>query len=237
MKLVSVLQASMAIRISPEDYIASPNPPSQDLVAAINGRYEFSSISVGNPGMPTVMMQGAFRALDKPARSIAHMIFVQDGCIISSTDTDTTKEIFQDLSSFLVFNFGFRYKPELCKISYQSAVVVEFEPEFSEQHSMLSSMARIISEFTGAEKHTHLKRVSFAMNDPGQDRAGSLTQLSPVENIERAEYVIERRVGHPTEASRFFCTAPLETAAHISSLEKIEALTRQPSRKGRQLLT
>lgn len=237
MKLISVLQASMAIRISPEDYIASPNPPSQDLVAAINGRYEFASINMGNPGGATVMMQGAFRAPNKPARSIAHMIFLQDGCIISSVDTDTTKEIFEDLSSFLVSNFGFRYQEELCKISYQSAVVVEFDPEFSEQYSLLSSMVQVISGFTGAEKHTHLKRISFAMGDPSQDRAGSLTQLSPIENIERAEYIIERRVGHPVEASRFFSTAPLQTGAHISSLEKIEGLVRPAPRKGRQLLS
>jgi hypothetical protein len=44
--------------------------------------------------------------------------------------------------------------------------------------------------------------------------------------MQQADFLIERRVGSPYEANRYFCSAPMHTNDHTRVLEEIEAVAR-----------
>jgi hypothetical protein len=55
--------------------------------------------------------------------------------------------------------------------------------------------------------------------------------LTPLETVENAEFVIERRAAEPFYSNRFYCIAPMRTPDHIATLERIDEFLSTPKRR------
>ena len=220
MIVVGVLQGLVALRALPEDYLPAVQPPTQAVINLIAAKFNFLSANGGGQGEPAVLEQGAHTLKSGETVAVHSLIITRDGCIIASASTEAAQEVADTFIAELVEQFGYRYQSNNIKISYQSAIVVEFDHKFSESFSTFYDLVGIIN--AQANKSFYLKRVGFSSSDPALDVPGGAVQRSHVETVEKCEFSIERRIGVDLSQSRYFCVAPMSTTEHERVLRKIE---------------
>jgi hypothetical protein len=141
-----------------------------------------------------------------------------DGDIAIATRTEQANLFLDDLMRVLDENLGYRLRSGKVTKSFLSNVVVEFDKSLEEYFEAISKMVAVINDARPGRSPFNIKRLGFGEMDI------SPLQTDPLVTVERADFVIERRVGHPFEENRYFCTAPMTTEDHVRVLERIEAI-------------
>lgn len=222
MKVVSVLQGTVAARVSAEEVAPTKAVPRPDLVAAIQNRYAFMAMGDMNMLTPVVFQHGRASLNEGNVAAFIQLQMMYAADIVSSADTEMADAILDDLFLFLDETFSYKISKSKQKRSYQSVIVVDFDGSTKNILSSLFFIERIVNKNVSPDRR--LKRLSFALpeHDPGM-----LMQVpqSPLDAIENAEFIIERRIGTSHSDNRFFSTAPMRTAEHLAVLEEIEKCT------------
>jgi hypothetical protein len=237
MKVIGVLQGVAAMRVAMEEFAPDSTPPIQDVVNRVQQRYQFLSFPIlqqQQPGVPLVFLSGRFIEVEN-AESFGQLTMLHNGDIIVAKDTELAEKILDDLLNFFESEFKYKFHRSNTKRSFNSTVVIEFETDIEDGISEISSIEQIINTDGNSDAVRKIKRLSFGTVDPEPvfpyPTIGNVT--SPLELIERADFVIERRSGQPVSSKRYFCTAPMQTQAHIHSLQQIEGVIKGSSRKRR----
>ena len=141
-----------------------------------------------------------------------------DGDMISSANTELADYALTVLIEYLNNEFGYTLNPS--HRYYSSTIVVDFEKEIGDLIPSFKAIQKIIGD-EGDENSFELLRIALSR---GASRKPAPPAASPLDGVERTDFVIERRANLPFSANRFFCTAPMRTDEHIKALEKIEKL-------------
>jgi hypothetical protein len=222
MKLIRIQAANSAVRLPLDRKNPSPTPPIQDIITAIQARYQFSMVSQLTSqhlqGAPIPLQAGRFLIGDKVHR-ISQLMVLQQGDIVTAEDTDIGDAILDDLLQFLDQSFGGDLVAQVDKRLYVTGLVVEFSKSFEGRNKFLRDAEKITKmPFT---KMVFSTERNFPAPGP---EAAALLSSDPLLQMELTEFSIERRAGEPFSANRYFSIAPLRTKDHIAALEKIEAL-------------
>ncbi len=226
MKLIGRAGGIVACRETPEEYIPDRPPPTQDIINSIRTHYQFGNFPVVRPGFivggPLVFSAGRFVHGDQ-VFAIGQLVMLLQGDIISTSSTEDSELVLDDLMRILDETFGFRVRQASVKRSYLSTIVVEFDRTFSAYIDKNAKMEQAINDMLppGIEER-RFKSISFGKVDMA-DPASITDQILLIEN---ADFAIERRAGQPLSSNRFYCTAPMRTSDHIRALEQIEAIAR-----------
>jgi hypothetical protein len=223
MKLIAAIQGVAAVRVSLDEVLPPSNPPQLNIVAGVQSFFNFSTSpprEVITGGVPLVFQFG--RVIDPETKTeigINQLAMLPDGDIVVSSRTEFAEKGLDALVKYLNQAFGYRMEGPSAKRSFQSTVVVEFERSFTEIIPSLVALQGVLAQKQQAP--FEMLRLSFANATGGMPNPQT---ANPLDGIERTDFTIERRVGSPFSANRFFCTAPMRTREHLDCLEALEQL-------------
>jgi hypothetical protein len=223
MNLIASVQGFAAVRVSFEEVSPPSNPPLLGIISGIGSFFDFAikppRETIGT-GTPLVFQSGRFRDMDKEI-GINQLLVLPDGDIVASANTDVAEQALNILIDYLNREFGYRMEGASAKRLYVSTVVVEFEKDFESMIPQIGTIQSLLSRILSHAEPYKLIRISCS---PGTGGMPNLPPLNPLDNLERTDFTIERRVGSHFSANRFFCTAPMRTGDHVRLLEEIERL-------------
>jgi hypothetical protein len=230
MKTIKVFQGTVACRVASDDVVPSPAPPMQDVISAIQSRYQFAAPAepFGVQFVPgQALSQYAFQSgkfeINGEAHAIAQLIMEPNGDVITSTSTDVANLIMDDLTHFLDETFKYKFRESSQKRSFVSTVIVQFDNRLEEKISALSAIIKIVNQAKNSkDEEFSLNKLAFSTGP--RPPAVAMPFQSHLNIIEKAEYLIERRASAAFSENRYFCSAPLHTADHIKTLEDIEKI-------------
>jgi len=217
MKIISnetgkISQVFVADEIKP---IAGTYPP--ELIRLISERYGFSS-------SPSVAELAAGKVPFKHGRLIAgnRKINVQslslhnDGLVIAASNTDDAEFVLQDALAWGAEKFGFREPQTPPQTFIENHAVVEFS---GSPKSAINTFEKIRVLYEKLLEATYNRKIKahFSRLGIGADQ----TEISP---LMRPDFGIERRIGMPYSADRYFSVAPLRTDAHWDLLQAFDEL-------------
>ena len=145
---------------------------------------------------------------------ITELAIFNDGFSVTTTDTSDSELVLDDLLPWLRNTFGFRDAVSKVKRAYQSDVVVDFD------HNMEAALAPILSLKENLQRE--FEAVSGIKRTFYFDFLGFIAEDVPPTPMR--EFMIQRRIGAPLDAKRYFSKAHLPTAAHLKILEKLDSL-------------
>jgi hypothetical protein len=221
MKVIASVQGLAAVRVSIEEVTPPSNPP---LINIVSGLHSFFDFAVAPPreslgaGAPLVFQGGKILDGEK-AIGIQQLVVLPDGDLVASSTTDFAERGLDALVAYLNTEFGYRLEGKSARRYYVSTVVVEFEKPFSEIIPSIGAVQKLISRSNGKDDPFQILRLSFSKGTGGMPNPQS---SNPLDGMEKADFLIERRAGAPFSANRFFCSAPMRTNDHIKVLEEIE---------------
>jgi hypothetical protein len=221
MKLIASIQGVAAVRVSIEEVMPPSNPPIFNVVSGVRSFFDFAvapsreSLSSGLP----IMFQGGKILDGEKEIGIHQLIMLPDGDLVASSTTDFAERGLDALVAYLNKGFGYRMEGKSAKRYYVSTVVVEFEKPFSEIIPTIGAVQGLLSHADGKDDPFQILRLSFSRGTGGMPNPQS---ANPLDGLEKADFLIERRAGAPFSANRFFCSAPMRTSDHIRVLEEIE---------------
>ena len=142
--------------------------------------------------------------------TIHNLSIHNDGVVVRTNKTEYAEAFFDDLTSWLIHEYGCRKVPTQSR--YLSEIVVEFDKS-------IANALNSYNELTGL--------ILSSVTENREAAAAALNSLS-IEFVGGADaipkFVIERREGTTVEDKRYFCSAPLTTEQHLTVLEAIERL-------------
>jgi len=222
MRLIGYLQGFAAMREKVEEYLPERGIVQRELVELVRTRYEFQVFPQLGPGVlpqPTLLFAGGKFPGDGDSFGIYQLAMKEDGDVVVATTTEQADKVLNDLVNLLDVNLGYRLGTARITTRYVSNMVVEFDKGFEDYIVSLSKMASAINDLRVGRPAFNIKRISFG--------EGGITETNdPLALVEASDFLIERRTGTSYEANRYFCSAPLPTAEHLSLLERIEAIAR-----------
>jgi len=200
-------------------FIADEIKPSSGFSLAALGkeiaeRYEFGKI----PTLQETATKGAIfqhgRLVSKKI-NIAEMGVFNDALTATTTDTNSSVTVVNDLFVFLKKNFGVREPSTKPIRAFTSQLVVEFENNPEKTFKAFDPLIALLQDeqeaLNGIKQKIQFNRIDFA-SDPTQGAATN------------AVFLIERRAGVPYATNRYFCKAYLPTGAHIRALELLDKI-------------
>jgi hypothetical protein len=225
MKVVGKLGGSCLIRYTPEEILPeSGGIQIPAVISLLASTYQLTSTAapfqpfpfIGEGLIPQmVFVNGQYSIEDRPI-SIKQLSIGHNGISVNSQDTEAADKIIDHIFSLLNTNLKFRFNGLQRK--YFSALVVQFDRDFESSIHRISELQAIIMDAVGKSDPTQMafKRLAFGPESPG-------TFLNvDLDNIDKTDYLIERRAGQPFSENRYFSSAPLQTQKHIQTLEQIE---------------
>lgn len=124
---------------------------------------------------------------------------LHNGDIVVAKDTDLAEKILDDLINFFVSELKYKFNMSNINRSFNSTIVIEFEHDIEDGIAGIAAIEQIINQIDNRDTLKKIKRLSFGMVDlePAFPYASmaNVTSQSPLELIERADFVIERRSG------------------------------------------
>jgi hypothetical protein len=221
MKLIRSLQGIAALRIASEYIFPDDAPPMQNIILGLNNSFKFGAVPAADQigaGVPLLFRAGKAMK-DGQEFTIQHLVMLQDGDLVACGNTDQAEYVLDIFVKYLNDGFGYKIDLKSCTLLYSSILIVEFERDIGFLISHFSDIQRIIGDSTGHK--FEFIRLSLSKGQQGKPH---LPPASPLDELENADFTIERRAGQPFSANRFYCVAPMKTGAHIAALEKIEQL-------------
>lgn len=221
MKLIGPLQGYAAFRETIEEYLPKQGVVQNEIIELISRHYAFQSFPRLPPGSaptPILIFSGGKFESGADAFAISQLVMHPNGDVVVALTTEQAETVLNDLIRLLDSELGFRLGESQKKKSLLSNLVVQFDVNFETQIAAISKICDIVNAARGGEMQVALKRLSFGHGDIEQTN-------DPLEMVERADFLIERRKGATYAENRFFCSAPLSTTDHVRVLEEIEAVT------------
>ena len=185
----------------------------RDIIAAIAQRYNFGTTP--NLSSYTEIEKGlayelGFFATEWGEVTIHRLSVHNDGAVVRTSKTEYSKAVFDDLTTWLIANYGCRkIKPQSL---FLSEIVVEFEKPIANIFAKYDRIVEIILSNVNA----HQEASAAAFNTLSIEFASKSPSVP--------KFIIERRQDTPLDAEYFFCSAPLTTEGHLQALEEIERL-------------
>lgn len=218
MKVISSYLGSAVIHASSDEVTPEKGINQKDIVNFVGTHYRFNSrpaLPEGSGDQPILAFQSGKFEKNGEIFTIGQLIMMLNADIISAQNTDIATDIAKDFMETVEAHLGFRYSKASVKITYLSNVVVEFEHIGA--NPLLLQIEKIIeSAVKRPERSFSSKRFAFGEGDVQPQIGVSLQDLG------KADFIIERRAGSPYSANRFFCAAPLSTSEHFEVLTKID---------------
>jgi hypothetical protein len=221
MKVIGSLQGFAAMRVRIEEYLPEKGVVHKDLVEVIRERYEFQifpRILPGAPILPILVFAGGKFTSDTESFGLFQLIAQDGGDVIAAVTTEQADMVLNDLAQTLDSALGYRFGSAQIAKSFLSNVVVEFDEALEKSITKLLKIADAINAARVGMPAFNVKRIAFGVGSV-EEPADQLSM------VEKADFLIERRAGSRYEENRYFCSAPLPTAAHLRLLEHIEAIT------------
>jgi hypothetical protein len=152
-------------------------------------------------------------------RSVIIMEFgvYSDGLVVVSHTTERGEAFLDDVIKWMRKDYGFREFETEPRRYFQSQVVVEFDRPFGKLISALTDVINVISEPLEPIYRTKDK-VGFCRLDLEYDKATSGISVAVT------RFILERRANIPYEKERYYSAAPMRSADHLRTLEKIESI-------------
>jgi hypothetical protein len=220
MKIIAYVTSRLTALFPYEEVLPLVGVNDRDIIDNITTRYKFlkSPNLVGDETSKNGFRfeQGQITLNDANER-IADFSIYRDGIVINASKTDISEALLDDITGYMKESFSFRDPVTKPRRYFQSQIVVEFErsPErlivpFNE---IAANISQPLEEIYGVKITKN-----FARLDLGVDKA----RLSLPTPATVHAFIVERRTGVPFENERYFCSAPMRTATHVSTLERIE---------------
>lgn len=225
MKFISSTQATVALHVSADDVRPVQGVLTRDLIAVVGEHYQFSvqpQIPPGFPpqALPVLGFQSGVFVQEMAHIPIMSLNITPAGTSITAYDSDACDKILDDYISLLDDTLNHRIKDAPQKRSYQSNIVVEFDPPLEHLISALGTIEGILNEEIKRESFPFkTKRLSFGYGDTAQP-IGMIQR--PLEAMDSGDFQIERRAQEPYDRNRYFCTAPVRTSNHVRLMEMID---------------
>jgi hypothetical protein len=233
MKVIRIVAGTVAVRVATDEIFPPSDPPLLDLISSIQQRYQFAItplIDAAQLNGPFDFKAGKF-VKGEMSNSISQMVLQIEGGIITTSSTDLADLISNDLHGFLDKTSHFRLTSAKQNRSYASAIIVEFDSTIEKQIEFIGRIEKLINSSGGKSPERKFKRISFGFEDQSIPNPAKPVMMSPLESIEKVEFIIERRAGEPFSSNRYFCVAPMRTEGHIRVLEQIDDMLKARSNK------
>lgn len=152
--------------------------------------------------------------------AIGQIALHNDAISVTTTDTDDSEIVLNDLFVWIKEEFKFRDPITKPAKIYQSDLVIRFDNDPNDSLGSIASFMKFIQEEM-TPPNMHLKKeVKFAYIGFGGDAAGSV--VTP-------EFTVARRLNVPWQFGLYFSKAHMRTPAHIRALEMLDGLLAQKS--------
>jgi hypothetical protein len=147
--------------------------------------------------------------------NISEFTIYTDGVVITSPTTEQSEIFWDDISSWMITENGFRSFAEIPVRRFVSQLVVDFNKPLERLIKPFQELAQIISERLGPIYEQKIP-LGFSRIDLEYDK------ISDKSSVIVPKFIIERRQNVPFNKERYYCSAPVRTNEHIAILEKIE---------------
>jgi hypothetical protein len=227
MKVIATLQGVSVLLFSADDAMPVGGVLLNDMVSVVSNAYKFTAVPTFPPGvpfqlMPILQFQNGELSVDGAKFVISQITITNNAIVVISQTTEASDAVLENVISLLDSSLGFRIGSSETRLTHISNIVVKFDRGLEEYLTLIGQIEQIISSAAPSSpgpfkiKRLTFGREAFNMPDP--------TIIASPEAAERADFVIERRVGHAFSENRYFCGAPLSTPQHIRVLETIEEM-------------
>jgi len=227
MKLITRHFGNVAVRVNSDDITPPQGTVPIELINFVAERYQFTVRPIIHPQVPPQLMnnlsfQNGVIKIGEETLPILALVLVKDGDIASAIDTDLADQILDDVAQSLEERFKFRYSTTKQQRFYQSTLTVELDAAFENGVAALNKIGEIFEKETGRPSSTfQIKRLAFGTGDVVATQVVT-APATLIEQIEKQDFLLERRIGVPYDQPRIFSSAPLKTADHIRALEALE---------------
>lgn len=213
MELVSVEGSRVISLVRMQAKAGQPFLP--HLIAAIASRYNFQKFPVSVEEL-TGEVRG-FRLGQWNGAQIDDLQVYNDGVIVAApAETSVNEAFLDDLYGYVTDQFGMEpVYGSVEKRLYESAIIVELSTDMDAQLSAFSSVRQQLSDMVSGYGAENLD-FSGTRIDFNVDYRLPLVRR-PI------NFTLDRRVGEPYSANRWYAMAPLKTADHIKLLSKWDA--------------
>jgi hypothetical protein len=146
--------------------------------------------------------------------NITELAVFNDGIIVNSFHTDDAEFVLEDIFDWAKNMFSFRDPDTPKPRTFESNIIIEFDrsidPALLVFNGVRAKIARVVED-------TYETKVPI-----GYHRIDLSGPMKPQLEIGRPSFVIERRLGYPFEANRFFSAASFRTERHLELLQEFE---------------
>lgn len=229
MKLVSAVGGVTAIRVPTDDFNPTGGFLAHEIQGALIERYKAEAYPVPfqqqiqtpagltpNPASPKVWVQNGYIEHLGAKIPLHHIVLFQNGLWVSTqTNTEHADIVMDDLTSLLGSKFGFKIVENSPTRLHISSIVVEFDGALEKLSSDLERVSSVINGAISSAAPLQFRRIVFGCE-------GHEELVYSFDNLEWGHFLIERRAESPYSKNRFYCSAPMTTSAHYSTLEAIE---------------
>lgn len=222
LKLVSSALGTVALYGPGDEVLPEGGLLQRDLVKFVGDAYQFSIRPEIPPGVPPQLFptlsfqQGKLEG--KEIYPIHQMLLMQNGDAVSAQTTDAADFILSDLIKQLEHGLHYRYGDiSGRRKTYFSAIIVQFDAALEDRISAFGRIEKILNRVIPRENMPFKPKIlSFGHGDP------AIQGIANVDDLLKADFSLQRRVGAPYSENRYFSSAPLSTTEHAELLQEIE---------------
>jgi len=178
------------------------------LLASIAERYKFTKLPTIQEARTSgaVFHDGQY-ADEHREIYISQLGIYNDAIAVTTTDTADSELVLTSLFALLQDKFKFRTPTTTPVRKYQSDLVVEFANDPADKFGLLTPLMEFLERSMGTKGPVRFGHIAFS------------SEAGPVPT-----FLVERRLGVPWSAKRYFCKAHLPTNIHIETLELLDKL-------------
>lgn len=220
MKLVHSNNGTALLKVSADDVSPATTVLQRDIVQVVGDAYEFSgrpSIQqgAGPQALPLLTFNGGRLVVGDAEHVIHQLSLLQDGITATASNTNIAEIVLADFERLMDEEFLYRFRSaSRSERTFFSALIVEFETALEERISSFKIIEEKLIAVLPRAAGFKPKTLSFGSGDP--------TLALTIDAFANADFTLQRRVGVPYSANRYFSTAPLKTDVHISVLRAID---------------
>lgn len=187
-----------------------------DIIELFTERYKFVKSPIPgneNGGLDIKFETGQIKSNGREI-NIKEMIIYDDGLTIVTSNTDSAKDVLEDVMEWLGPKIGLREPLSGPLTGLENHVVVDFDNPITK---ILDPFKILKSSFEGAMTIQYKQPVECYFTSFGIGADPSDPVKAP-----KAQFSISRRVGAPYTENRFYCVAPLSTSDHHNLLQVLD---------------
>jgi len=220
MKIIAFETSRLTVLFPYEEVLPLSGVNDRDIIEKVTARYKFlksPNLVSDETSKSGFKFEHGQINLNNANERITDFTIYRDGVVINATKTDISEALLNDVTEYMKQEFSYRDPVTQPRKYFQSQLVVEFEKSPEKLITPFNEIAAIVSE-----PLREIFGVDIPMRFVRLDLGADKTTLSSPAPAVIHPFIIERRTGVPFEKERYFCSAPMRTATHVSVLEQIE---------------